>query len=223
VPRGNDFCNNELLNARAHNADQSIVDDEDRFALRGIPAVGKLLYTVAGGEGGEVGGRLLVCSDTDPDPTFDGGGIYSSVMYGEDEACTVSLTQTVDVGGGTGSMTRVYRFRSADGEFGRAWVTAQMTVGDNGTASSAVEATLEPVGINLAANGTDDRHCGTWNLLRSSAYVSSGFVLTDGASTTPTKLLFREWGGDELGSAFTMTVGDVLSFEVQFTYTLTFA
>lgn len=58
---GNDFCNQQLVNAVTHNAAS---DDE-----RGLPAVGKQVYRTDLG-------YLEVCTSTSPDPTLNGGGTW---------------------------------------------------------------------------------------------------------------------------------------------------
>lgn len=72
---GNDFCNNPLYNAVFHPVDGSVVDVDDRPILRGLPEPGKPAFcTVTGG--GMIAGLGYICTDSSPDPDYDGGGTW---------------------------------------------------------------------------------------------------------------------------------------------------
>lgn len=61
MPAGNDFCNNQILNAAWH------VTDSDEG--RGVPALGKLVFDTRDS-------AVYLCTSTSPDPTENGGGTW---------------------------------------------------------------------------------------------------------------------------------------------------
>lgn len=91
MPAGNDFCNHQLHNAVMMNA----ASDEER----GVPEVGKFVYRTDLA-------TAQVCTDTEPDPTLNGGGTWvatgafgggamGTITYQGGGAATVSTGTTI--------------------------------------------------------------------------------------------------------------------------------
>ena len=231
---GNDFCNNELFNARTHNVDEAAVDDDGRIIMRGLPAPGRELYVgVTEGDWAGVAGTRIVCTDTAPDSAYDGGGTYSRYQFGDDFGTVVgsaSASQGTGVAGATSSYGRVlYYARSASYESGFLVATFAFTVSVGGTAATAVSAALNPATpwtalyLNWSASGGETPDVGGYTYWRSAAVISTGRVA--GASyvmspSSPATLFFYQYDGADLASVVTMTSGDVLTCSVQFPYSL---
>lgn len=159
MPAGNDFCNNQLINAVAHHAG---ADEE-----RGIPAAGKVVFRTDTL-------NLEVCRDVDPDPSLPGGGTWGPVRVGylrttQTDDYTLALTDAegvVELNKSTAIELTVPADADVDFPLGTQIDVVQVgtgqasVVGDTGVTVNSFEGSLalagQWAGATLYKRGADD-------------------------------------------------------------------
>ncbi len=215
------FCNNGLWTARHHPYDPSETnnDNDEGLALpylRDVPGTGRIAWAQQEGSFG----RFEGCFDTDPLPTYPGGGTWRDSLHGGDLLMVADIQQnSVSLGAAfrVSAADRIIRQCDATFESGQILLTATLEVLDDGT-SGDIFVVLDAdslTGWELApASATYDHPFGTFRI----PGQACGWVYVTADTAGPLVLALVDDNDSNIGGAVTLNEGDFVMLQGSLLY-----